>query len=109
MDSATAEETMPLSSQAEDQGAKEVDTSQARRPPQTMDTIDGDRCATLNFYVLVGITDVVGIILIVMVAIWMGHYRGGFAWDGTGKEFNYHPVFMVLSLVYLYGNGEPLS
>lgn len=35
----------------------------------------------------------------------MGHYRGGFAWSGD-NQFNWHPLLMVLSLIYLYGNGK---
>lgn len=36
----------------------------------------------------------------------MGHYRQGFAWhDNVAKEFNYHPLFMIIGMVFLYGNG----
>ena len=42
----------------------------------------------------------------VFVSFWNAQWRGGFAWDGTGKQFNWHPVFMVTGLVVLYGNGE---
>ena len=42
-----------------------------------------------------------GIAILVMVGVWMGHYRGGFAWNGTAKQFNYHPIFMILSMVFL--------
>lgn len=70
------------------------------------DSIDNDDSALLNFYLLVGMAEAIGISAIILVIIWMSHYRGGFAWDGSGKEFNYHPVFMVIGLVFLYGNGE---
>ncbi|XP_028396829.1 cytochrome b561-like [Dendronephthya gigantea] len=49
---------------------------------------------------------VLDIAIIVMVGVWMGHYRGGFAWDGTFKEFNYHPVCMIVSMIFL--NSEAM-
>ena len=71
-----------------------------------VDNIDNSDSKLLNFYLLVGITETVGILAVILVIIWMFHYRGGFAWDGSGKEFNYHPVFMVSGMVFLYGNGK---
>ncbi|CDQ72958.1 unnamed protein product [Oncorhynchus mykiss] len=35
----------------------------------------------------------------------MGSYHGGYAWDGSGQEFNVHPLCMVLGLVFLYGDA----
>ncbi|XP_035688209.1 cytochrome b561-like isoform X2 [Branchiostoma floridae] len=55
--------------------------------------------------VLLGVIEALGVAAIAMVCYWTAHYRGGFAWDGTGQEFNWHPVFMVVGMVFLYGNG----
>ncbi|XP_078655950.1 plasma membrane ascorbate-dependent reductase CYBRD1-like isoform X2 [Branchiostoma floridae x Branchiostoma belcheri] len=54
---------------------------------------------------LLGVVEVLGVAAIAMVCYWAAHYRGGFAWDGTGQQFNWHPVLMVVGLVFLYGNG----
>jgi len=52
-----------------------------------------------------------GLLCVILVFLWSGTWRGGFAWDGSFLQFNWHPVLMVTSLVVLYGNGEkkPLS
>uniref|UniRef100_A0A8D3D6H0 Lysosomal membrane ascorbate-dependent ferrireductase CYB561A3 n=1 Tax=Scophthalmus maximus TaxID=52904 RepID=A0A8D3D6H0_SCOMX len=34
-----------------------------------------------------------------------GRWRGGFAWDGSELQFNWHPVLMVAGLVVVYGNA----
>ena len=65
-----------------------------------------DQATRLIFYMLMAGTEIVGIVAVVLVIIWMSHFRGGFAWDGSGKEFNYHPIFMVVGMVVLYGNGR---
>lgn len=57
------------------------------------------------FVWLVGASQVVGLASVVLTGVWMGHYRGGFAWDGTGQEFNLHPLCMVLGLVFLQGDA----
>ena len=58
------------------------------------------------FIVSVGAIQIFGILAMVLTGIWMGKYNGGFAWDGTSLEFNYHPLCMVISMVFLYSEGN---
>lgn len=52
------------------------------------------------------VSQVFGITAIVLVATWMGKFRGGFSWSSNPKtEFNYHPVLMVTGMIFLYANA----
>ncbi|KAG7233881.1 hypothetical protein INR49_006467 [Caranx melampygus] len=57
------------------------------------------------FVWLVGASQLLGLASVVLTGVWMGHYRGGFAWDGSAQEFNLHPLCMVLGLVFLHGDA----
>uniref|UniRef100_A0A1A8EAD8 Transmembrane ascorbate-dependent reductase CYB561 n=2 Tax=Nothobranchius TaxID=28779 RepID=A0A1A8EAD8_NOTKA len=57
------------------------------------------------FVGLVGASQVLGLLSVVLTGVWMGHYQGGFAWDGSAQEFNLHPLCMVLGLVFLQGDA----
>jgi len=48
----------------------------------------------------------VGISMVVLMSIWTGHFMGGFTGSSNPKlEFNWHPLLLTISLIYLYGNG----
>ena len=64
-----------------------------------------ERGSPIAFIVCVSLIQILGILAMILTGIWMGKYRGGFAWDGSGKEFNYHPLCMVIALVFLYSEG----
>uniref|UniRef100_UPI0037E893A0 transmembrane ascorbate-dependent reductase CYB561 n=1 Tax=Semicossyphus pulcher TaxID=241346 RepID=UPI0037E893A0 len=63
------------------------------------------RPGSSSFVWLVGASQVVGLASVVLTGVWMGHYRGGFAWDGSAQEFNVHPLCMVLGMVFLQGDA----
>lgn len=58
----------------------------------------------LNF--LIGLKNLTGIVLVILMITWLSYFRGGFAWSSnSGSQFNWHPLLMVLGLVFLYSNA----
>lgn len=64
------------------------------------------RRGRVTFGWLVGLSQVLGLVSVVLTGVWMGQYKGGFAWDGSAQQFNVHPLCMVLGFVFLQGDGE---
>lgn len=55
---------------------------------------------------LVLLSELLGAGLCVMMGTWFGHFQAGYAWRDQPKvEFSYHPLFMTIGLMFLYGNG----
>lgn len=52
----------------------------------------------------VAISQVLGLAIIAITGVWMGHFRGGFAWEGA-LQFNVHPLCMVIGMVFLFGDA----
>ncbi|KAM8807344.1 lysosomal membrane ascorbate-dependent ferrireductase CYB561A3 [Eudromia elegans] len=44
-----------------------------------------------------------GAACVAWAAAWCQRWRGGFAWDGGARMFNWHPVLMVAGMVVLQG------
>ncbi|KAH8349593.1 hypothetical protein KR084_002272 [Drosophila pseudotakahashii] len=62
--------------------------------------------ALINFKVLYVLTQLCGLTMIVLVGTWIGQHFGGLG--GTSNpslEFNWHPLFMTIGFIYLYGNS----
>jgi len=51
--------------------------------------------------------DILGLLLFALTVYWVEQHKGGLVWGTTplGIAFNWHPVLMTLSLIFLYGNG----
>ncbi|XP_006866686.1 PREDICTED: cytochrome b reductase 1-like [Chrysochloris asiatica] len=45
----------------------------------------------------------VGFLSVIFTLIWVLHYREGLGWDGTGLEFNWHPVLLVTGFIFIHG------
>ncbi|XP_064552512.1 plasma membrane ascorbate-dependent reductase CYBRD1 isoform X3 [Drosophila montana] len=62
--------------------------------------------ALINFKVLYVLTQLCGLTMIVLVGTWIGQHFGGLGGtDNPRLEFNWHPLFMTIGFIYLYGNS----
>ncbi|XP_061413650.1 plasma membrane ascorbate-dependent reductase CYBRD1-like [Lethenteron reissneri] len=50
-----------------------------------------------------GTSAVLGLLAAALVAAWQWGWRGGVAWDGGARHFNWHPLLMILGPVVLNG------
>ena len=65
----------------------------------------GDPAAIAQFTTLLIISQVVGLVMMILAGTWMGQYHGGYGWD-ISTVFNYHPLFMTMGMIFLYGDGK---
>ncbi|BHF65073.1 hypothetical protein SprV_0200808200 [Sparganum proliferum] len=57
------------------------------------------------FMPIVLVAQIAGLLAVILSIVWMGLYAGGFDWSQPDTVFNYHPVFMVLGLVFCFGDA----
>ena len=70
-------------------------------------TEDNCGCSANYVKLILGflVVQAIGLAMLILVGIWMGNYRGGYSWNAN-NVFNYHPLFMTIGMIYLYGNGN---
>jgi len=57
--------------------------------------------------VLAGLAQLVGATVVVLMCVMLGHFQGGYGWGYQNPhKFNYHPLFMTIGLIFLYGDGK---
>ncbi|KAH8876106.1 Cytochrome b561 [Schistosoma japonicum] len=61
-----------------------------------------------SFIFFVIASQIFGLLAVVLTAVWLGKFWGGFSWTNANTVFNYHPLFSVLGLVFLYGDFKIL-
>ena len=55
---------------------------------------------------LLGATELCGLAVVILMGVWTGHFRNGFAWqEDPAQEFNWHPLLMTIGLIFLLGNN----
>jgi len=61
----------------------------------------------VTFRLLYLVTQMVGVVIVILIVSWIGLHLEGFGWDyeKPGIIFNWHPLFMVFGMVFLYGNS----
>ncbi|XP_067933742.1 transmembrane ascorbate-dependent reductase CYB561-like [Watersipora subatra] len=59
-----------------------------------------------KFIVLGILSQIVGILAVILMGVWMGYYLGGFGWGYKNKlKFNYHPLLVTVGLIFIYGDA----
>ncbi|XP_069761228.1 transmembrane ascorbate-dependent reductase CYB561 [Narcine bancroftii] len=70
-----------------------------------METNSAEGCSSGRLCYFVAASQILGLAAVIMTGVWLGHYEGGFAWDGSSHQFNVHPLCMVIGMVFLYGDA----
>ncbi|XP_019949148.1 lysosomal membrane ascorbate-dependent ferrireductase CYB561A3 isoform X1 [Paralichthys olivaceus] len=103
----TAPDCFPLSLHNTAECRSEISAEPAERKVRANNTLkDLSRMRPIvNFYIWYLLCLCLGLACVVCVCVWNSQWRGGFAWDGSALQFNWHPVLMVTGLVVVYGIG----
>merc|ERR1712114_68547 len=58
------------------------------------------------FFICLAVVEAFGICAVILTVHWAINIKGGVAYvEDMGIPFNWHPILMTISLIFLYGNG----
>lgn len=57
------------------------------------------------FHTWVVVAQILALAIVILVAIFTGDVLHGFAWDGSMKQFNWHPLLMILGMIVINGDA----
>jgi len=58
------------------------------------------------FFICLAVIEAFGIIAVILTVHWAINIKGGVTYvENMGIPFNWHPILMTISLIFLYGNG----
>ncbi|XP_069015957.1 lysosomal membrane ascorbate-dependent ferrireductase CYB561A3-like [Embiotoca jacksoni] len=60
---------------------------------------------SVYFYLTFGLGLCLSLLCVLFVSCWNTKWRGGFSWNGSALESNWHAVLMVCGLAVMYGNA----
>jgi len=58
-----------------------------------------------NFFAGFIVSQVLGLFIIVLVSVWISKYLGGIGFTTDSQLFNFHPLFMTLGMVFIFGDA----
>lgn len=61
------------------------------------------------FYAAFIIAELTGIIMVILTGYCFHNYFGGFSFQSPSQAFNYHPLFMMIGMVFLNANGSSVK
>jgi len=51
------------------------------------------------------LVEIIGFLAVALTIHWVNGFKGGLPTPAKGIHFNWHPILMTVSLIFLYGNG----
>lgn len=58
------------------------------------------------FWTLVLLSQVLGVVSVILLATWLSEYGGGYDWDCGNGVGSYHYLLLTIGMVFLYAEGK---
>ncbi|KAL3271012.1 hypothetical protein HHI36_021513 [Cryptolaemus montrouzieri] len=64
-----------------------------------------DHSKTKRYNTIYTTVTVLGVALIILTFFWLSHFLGGFSLSTPSTEFNWHPLLMIIGMIFLYSQS----